>query len=322
MASYPSNTHLSRSKPRPAALVLIDDVEPGRRAAYERGQGAGSAGGDVRGTAARTAGDRRAGPAAGDPAPPDVPYKDAVLGRRAIAPAISGRLCAIGRFPARKPFTVYARCALSNPSTYMFCLKEERGRGRDSPEMLVRVKGLLGDATLPGTGREAPRGGGERYEGELLATRRSVPSTHLVDPRRNDPGAWARSGAAVPELMRIERYSTGPLMSIRGGRLHGQGPRDARGPSSPRAPERGAQDPAHGDHRRLEPTRRGGTRDLGSSTAGHADFCPIRTLVLESGRDTVQAGAGNGRLRSGAGAAGEEAKAGAMMEAMRVARSL
>ena len=76
----------------------------------------------------------------------------------------------------------------------------------------------------------------------------------------------------------------------------------------------------------LEPARRGlyggtlGYFDL----RGNADFCiAIRTLVMEAGRATVQAGAGivadsdpDSELRE------TEAKAAAMMEALRVAGSL
>jgi anthranilate synthase component 1 len=76
----------------------------------------------------------------------------------------------------------------------------------------------------------------------------------------------------------------------------------------------------------LEPVRRGvyggtlGYFDL----RGNADFCiAIRTLLLEDGRATVQSGAGivadsdpETELQE------TEAKAGAMMEALQVARSL
>jgi anthranilate synthase component 1 len=76
----------------------------------------------------------------------------------------------------------------------------------------------------------------------------------------------------------------------------------------------------------LEPVRRGvyggtlGYFDL----RGNADFCiAIRTLLLEDGRATVQSGAGivadsdpESELQE------TEAKAGAMMEALQVARSL
>src|SRR5207245_10653204 len=76
----------------------------------------------------------------------------------------------------------------------------------------------------------------------------------------------------------------------------------------------------------LEPVRRGvyggtlGYFDL----RGNADFCiAIRTLLIEDGRATVQAGAGIVADSDPAAELREtEAKAGAMMEALRVARSL
>jgi anthranilate synthase component 1 len=134
---------------------------------------------------------------------------------------------------------------------------------------------------------------------------------------------------SVPELMRIERYShvAHIMSSVIGELAEGRDALDALVATFPAGTLSGAPKiRAMEIIDELEPVRRGvyggtlGYFDL----RGNADFCiAIRTLLLEDGRATVQSGAGivadsdpETELQE------TEAKAGAMMEALQVARSL
>jgi anthranilate synthase component 1 len=133
----------------------------------------------------------------------------------------------------------------------------------------------------------------------------------------------------VPELMRIERYShVAHIMSSVVGELSpGKDALDALVATFPAGTLSGAPKiRAMEIIDELEPARRGiyggtlGYFDL----RGNADFCiAIRTLLMEDGRATVQSGAGIvADSDPDSELAETEAKAGAMMEALKVAGSL
>lgn len=323
-------------------LVLIADVEPGRRAAFERGQEVLDAlEEDLRSFRPP---DRKASAfapahATAEPAPPDGPaYKDAVM--RAKEHIAAGDIFQVVLSRQRNvpcavdPFTVYRALRMVNPSPYMFFLKEgATAVAGASPEMLVRVEGhRVETRPLAGT---RPRGAtaeeDERYEKELLADEKErAEHLMLVDLGRNDLGRVCSFGSVtVPELMRIERYShvAHIMSSVVGELAPGKDALDALVATFPAGTLSGAPKiRAMEIIDALEPTRRGvyggtlGYFDL----RGNADFCiAIRTLLLENGRATVQAGAG---IVADSDPETElletEAKAGAMMEALQVARSL
>jgi anthranilate synthase component 1 len=323
-------------------LVLIADVEPGRRAAFERGQEVLDAlEEDLR--SFRPPDRREAAPApdaaGGEPPPPDgAAYKDAV--RRGKEHIAAGDIFQVvlsrqRRVPcAVDPFTVYRALRMVNPSPYMFFLKEgATAVAGASPEMLVRVEGRRVE-TRPLAGTR-PRGAtaeeDERHEKELLADEKErAEHLMLVDLGRNDLGrVCSFRSVTVPELMRIERYShvAHIVSSVVGELAPGKDALDAVVATFPAGTLSGAPKiRAMEIIDDLEPARRGiyggtlGYFDL----RGNADFCiAIRTLLLENGQATVRVGAG---IVADSDPETElletEAKAGAMMEALRVARSL
>jgi len=202
-----------------------------------------------------------------------------------------------------------------------------------SPEMLVRVEGRRVE-TRPLAGTRARGATAEEdaeRERELLADEKErAEHLMLVDLGRNDLGRVCRFGTvSVPELMRIERYShvAHIMSSVIGELAPGKDALDALVATFPAGTLSGAPKiRAMEIVDELEPVRRGvyggtlGYFDL----RGNADFCiAIRTLLIEDGRATVQAGAGIVADSDPAAELGEtEAKAGAMMEALRVATSL
>jgi len=235
---------------------------------------------------------------------------------------------------ASDPFAVYRALRMVNPSPYMFFLKEgATAVAGASPEMLVRVEGRRVE-TRPLAGTR-PRGAtaeeDERSERELLADEKErAEHLMLVDLGRNDLGRVCRFGSvSVPELMRIERYShvAHIMSSVIGELAPDKDALDALVATFPAGTLSGAPKiRAMEIIDELEPVRRGvyggtlGYFDL----RGNADFCiGIRTLLIEDGRATVQAGAGIVADSDPAYELREvKAKAGAMMEALRVARSL
>jgi anthranilate synthase component 1 len=284
---------------------------------------------------------RREGAAAtlGNGALDDGPaYKDAV--RRAKEYIAAGDIFQVVLSRQRTvpcaldPFTVYRALRMVNPSPYMFFLKEgATAVAGASPEMLVRVEGRRVE-TRPLAGTR-PRGAtaeeDERREKELLADEKErAEHLMLVDLGRNDLGrVCSFRSITVPELMRIERYShvAHIMSSVVGELAEGKDALDALVATFPAGTLSGAPKiRAMEIIDELEPVRRGvyggtlGYFDL----RGNADFCiAIRTLLLEDGRATVQSGAGivadsdpETELQE------TDAKAGAMMEALQVARSL
>src|SRR5207245_5379431 len=235
---------------------------------------------------------------------------------------------------ALDPFVVYRALRMVNPSPYMFFLKEgATAVAGASPEMLVRVEGRRVE-TRPLAGTR-PRGAtaeeDAQRERELLGDEKErAEHLMLVDLGRNDLGRVCRFGPVnVPELMRIERYShvAHIMSSVIGELAPGKDALDALVATFPAGTLSGAPKiRAMEIIDELEPVRRGvyggtlGYFDL----RGNADFCiAIRTLLIEDGRATVQAGAGIVADSDPAAELREtEAKAGAMMEALRVARSL
>jgi anthranilate synthase component I len=321
-------------------LVLIADAEPGRRAAFERAQEVLDAlEEDLRAyRPPATRGETPSGPAEVEPPPDGAAYKEAV--RRAKEYIAAGDIFQVVLSRQRTvacavdPFTVYRALRMVNPSPYMYFLKEgSTAIAGASPEMLVRVEGRRVE-TRPLAGTR-PRGAtaaeDERHERELLADEKErAEHLMLVDLGRNDLGrVCSFKSVTVPELMRIERYShvAHIMSSVVGELAEGKDALDAIVATFPAGTLSGAPKiRAMEIIDELEPVRRGvyggtlGYFDL----RGNADFCiAIRTLLLEDGRATVQSGAGivadsdpETELQE------TEAKAGAMMEALRVAREL
>jgi anthranilate synthase component 1 len=201
------------------------------------------------------------------------------------------------------PFTVYRALRHVNPSPYMFFV---RMGGRcivgSSPEMLVRVEGRRAE-THPIAGTR-PRGRSEEEDlrlAEELKRNEKERAEHvmLVDLGRNDLGRVCDYGTVrVPTFMALERYShVMHLVSVVEGQLADDQDRlDALVACFPAGTVSGAPKVrAMQIINDLEGTPRGlyagavGYLDF----AGNLDFCiAIRTIVLESGRASVQAGAG------------------------------
>jgi len=235
---------------------------------------------------------------------------------------------------ALDPFSVYRALRMVNPSPYMYFLKDGTSAiAGASPEMLVRVEGRRVEMRpIAGT---RPRGAtaeqDDQLAGELAAdAKERAEHLMLVDLSRNDLGRVSRfTRVTVPELMKVERYShvSHLVSSVTGELAEGKDALDALVATFPAGTLSGAPKiRAMEIIDELEPVRRGvyggtlGYFDL----RGNADFCiAIRTLLLENGHATVQSGAGivadsdpETELRE------TEAKAGAMMEALRAAKSL
>jgi anthranilate synthase component 1 len=166
---------------------------------------------------------------------------------------------------------------------------------------------------------------------ELLADQKErAEHVMLVDLGRNDVGRVSRFGSVtVPELMRIERYShvTHIVSHVVGELAPGRDALDALVATFPAGTLSGAPKiRAMEIIDELEPVRRGlyggaiGYLDLG----GNLDFCiAIRTLVLGGGKAIVQSGGGIVADSDPATEQAEtEAKAGAMLEALRLAEKL
>jgi len=325
-------------------ILLIANTEPGSRRAFEEAQGLLE---DLeQDLAVRAAEDRRVsdGPdSASDGAPgpvfaADGAYREAVLRAKELIAAgeifqvvLSRRLsleCTVD------PFKVYRALRMINPSPYMYFLKcGELAVAGASPEMLIRVEGQRVE-TRPIAGTR-PRGetqsDDERLGRELLADEKErAEHVMLVDLGRNDLGRVCRFGTvAVPELMKLERYShvTHIVSSVVGELAPGRDALDALVAAFPAGTLSGAPKiRAMQIIDALEPAARGlyggacGYLDL----RGNLDFCiAIRTLVIEAGRATLQAGAGIVADSDPLAEQHEtEAKAGAMVAALRLAPKL
>jgi anthranilate synthase component 1 len=201
------------------------------------------------------------------------------------------------------PFTVYRALRHVNPSPYMFFVRMgDRAIVGSSPEMLVRVEGRHA-VTHPIAGTR-PRGRTDDEDQRLaeeLKRNEKERAEHvmLVDLGRNDLGRVCAYGSVrVPTFMSLERYShVMHLVSVVEGQLADDHDRlDALVACFPAGTVSGAPKVrAMQIINELESTRRGiyagavGYLDF----AGNLDFCiAIRTIVLENGRASIQAGAG------------------------------
>ena len=232
------------------------------------------------------------------------------------------------------PFRVYRALRMVNPSPYMYFFKDGTAAiAGASPEMLVRVEGRTVETRpIAGTRRRgASVEEDERLGRELLAdAKERAEHVMLVDLGRNDVGRVCRYGSvSVPELMRLERYShvTHIASSVTGELREGCDALDALVATFPAGTLSGAPKiRAMEIIDELEPARRGlyggalGYIDL----RGNLDFCiAIRTVAMRDGRATIQSGAGivadsdpDSEQRE------TEDKAGAMLEALRLAEAL
>ncbi len=201
------------------------------------------------------------------------------------------------------PFTVYRALRHVNPSPYMFFIRMAgRSIVGSSPEMLVRVEGRHA-VTHPIAGTR-PRGRtddeDQRLADELKRNAKErAEHVMLVDLGRNDLGRVCQYGTVrVPTFMTLERYShVMHLVSVVEGQLSDEHDRlDALVACFPAGTVSGAPKVrAMQIINELEPLRRGiyagavGYLDF----AGNLDFCiTIRTIVLENGTASIQAGAG------------------------------
>ncbi|MFB3852357.1 MAG: anthranilate synthase component I [Vicinamibacterales bacterium] len=201
------------------------------------------------------------------------------------------------------PFRVYRALRHINPSPYMFFVRAgETSIAGGSPEMLVRVEGgRVETHPIAGTRR---RGATELEDAELARDLERDPKERaehvmLVDLGRNDVGRVCEYGSVrVPQFMSVERYShVMHLVSVVEGRLaEGRDRLDALVSCFPAGTVSGAPkvramqiiDELEADSRGIYAGAVGYV-----DFAGNLDFCiAIRTVVMEGGRASCQAGAG------------------------------
>ena len=200
-------------------------------------------------------------------------------------------------------FAIYRRLRVSNPSPYMFYVRQPGMElAGSSPEPLVRVEGRR-VSTRPIAGTYA-RGADENedlaLERKLLADPKELAEhAMLVDLARNDIGRVCTPGSVSPtELMVVERFSRVMhiVSTVEGDLAEGLHPLDALAVTFPAgtvsgAPKRRAMELIA----EAEPTARGPYAGaVGYLTfAGDLDFCiTIRTAVIAGGTATVQSGGG------------------------------
>lgn len=199
--------------------------------------------------------------------------------------------------------SIYRALRSMNPSPYMFLLRfNSKSVIGASPEMLVRCTGDHAEyRPIAGT---RPRGNTPDYDAALAEQMRNdkkevAEHLMLVDLGRNDLGRVAKYGSVhVGELMKVEKYShVQHLVSSLSSTLKPECDRfDALAACFPAGTVSGAPKVRSVEIiRELEPDERGiyagavGYFDY----SGNMDTCiAIRTLVLENGVATIQAGAG------------------------------
>ncbi len=198
---------------------------------------------------------------------------------------------------------IYRALRSLNPSPYMFLFEfGEKSIIGASPEMLVRCRGRNAEyCPIAGTRR---RGANETEDAELAEEMRNdaketAEHLMLVDLGRNDLGRVAEFGSVnVDRLMAVEKYShVQHLVSNLSAKLgKGKDSFDALAACFPAGTVSGAPKVrAVQIIRELEPDGRG----IYAGAVGYADYAgnldtciAIRTIVLENGTASVQAGAG------------------------------
>jgi Anthranilate/para-aminobenzoate synthases component I len=202
-----------------------------------------------------------------------------------------------------EPLNIYRALRTLNPSPYMFFLKT----GREtligaSPEMLVRARGgELEYRPIAGTRKRGANETEDWILGEDLRSDEKEISEHvmLVDLGRNDLGRVAEFGSVeVVELMKIERYSHVQhlVTSLKANLRAGLDRFDALASCFPAGTVSGAPKvSAMRIIKQLEPTQRG----IYAGAVGYIDYAEnldtciaIRTIEIENGYASVQAGAG------------------------------
>ncbi len=210
------------------------------------------------------------------------------------------------RFSKKTPASavaIYRALRSLNPSPYMFLFEfDEKSIIGASPEMLVRCRGQRAEyCPIAGTRR---RGTNELEDAELAEEMRNdaketAEHLMLVDLGRNDLGRVAEYGSVkVDRLMAVEKYShVQHLVSNLSAKLEsGKDCFDALAACFPAGTVSGAPKVrAIEIIRELEPE----TRGIYAGAVGYADYAgnldtciAIRTIVLENGTASVQAGAG------------------------------
>ncbi|HQU73715.1 MAG TPA: anthranilate synthase component I [Calditrichia bacterium] len=201
------------------------------------------------------------------------------------------------------PIDVYRALRLVNPSPYLYFLKlGDRHIIGSSPEMLVRVDN--GEITVRPIAGTRPRGRSQsedaRLAADLLADEKErAEHVMLVDLGRNDVGRASQYGSVnITENMIVERYShvMHIVSEVRGRLREDMDAIDALKAAFPAGTVSGAPKVrAMEIIEELEPQRRG----LYAGALGYLDFSgnldtciAIRTLVMENGVATFQAGAG------------------------------
>jgi anthranilate synthase component 1 len=225
-------------------------------------------------------------------------------------------------------FSIYRGLRAINPSPYMYFLDfEDFEVAGASPEALVTVNGRRVELKpIAGT---RPRSGSDReLSDELLADEKErAEHVMLVDLGRNDLGRVCEYGSVrVDELMAVELYShvIHIVSTVSGTMREGVTPMDAMRAALPAGTLSGAPKiRAMQIIDELEPVKRGpyGGAVGYLSYTGDLDTCiNIRSTFVRDGTAYLQAGCG---IVADSDAADEtresEAKAGAVMEAIRLA---
>jgi anthranilate synthase component I len=201
------------------------------------------------------------------------------------------------------PVAIYRALRSLNPSPYMFMLQfGKKAIVGASPEMLVKCEGRrLEYRPIAGTRPRGKTADEDNALAEEMKRDKKEVAEHLmlVDLGRNDLGRVAKFGSVkVEALMTVEKYShVQHLVSSLSAELaDGRDRFDALAACFPAGTVSGAPKVrAIEIIRALEPTPRGvyaGTVGY-FDYAGNMDTCiAIRTVVIEDGAATIQAGAG------------------------------
>lgn len=238
---------------------------------------------------------------------PDGLYQDAV--RAAKEYILSGDIFQVvlaQRFDfelGAEPLDVYRVLRQINPSPYMYFVRQpEVTLVGASPEPMVQLlDGQVISRPIAGTRRRGATDVEDRMMGAELAEdpKERAEHTMLVDLARNDIGRVIEFGSMhLDELMTLEHYShVMHLTSQVSGKLaEGQSPIDVLRATLPAGTVSGAPKVrAMEIIDELEPSKRGPY----AGVVGYIDFSgnvdtaiAIRTMVIQGGRASVQAGAG------------------------------